>query len=123
MLESSAKTLEFYPECASFFNGSNPDQHAIVRAAMDDNRIDQISAALGTTFGMAIWLGMVLHAAGIEIYVSFEICGASGPSIDYEIAAIDAQGGRSSSKDFSLEANRGRICFPGGNGGSGAENR
>ena len=70
MLQSAAKTLEFYPECAAYFDGSNPDQHAIVRASMDFNRVDQMSAALGTTFGMALWLGMALQAAGIEIYVS-----------------------------------------------------
>jgi hypothetical protein len=40
---------------------------------MDFNRVDQMSAALGTTFGMALWLGMALQAAGIEIYVSFTI--------------------------------------------------
>ncbi|KAK3201102.1 hypothetical protein GRF29_213g1028883 [Pseudopithomyces chartarum] len=69
MLQSATKTLEFYPECAAYFNGSNPDQHAIVRASMDFNRVDQMSAALGTTFGMALWLGMALQAAGIEIYL------------------------------------------------------
>lgn len=69
MLESASETLDYYPECASYFNGSNPDQQVLVLASMSFNRIDQVAVALGAPFGMALWLGMAIQAAGVEVYV------------------------------------------------------
>jgi hypothetical protein len=88
MLESVTETLDYYPECASYFNGSNLGQQVLIRASMSSGRIDEIAVALGAPFGMALWLGMAIQAAGVEIYVSTPI---AAPSIaDDELAAIDS---------------------------------
>ncbi|PVI06195.1 hypothetical protein DM02DRAFT_515161 [Periconia macrospinosa] len=69
MLESTEMLVELYSECASYANGSMPEQQAIVEAGFNDGRPDQIGAALGGAFGMSIWLAMALHAACAEIYL------------------------------------------------------
>jgi hypothetical protein len=59
---------ESYPECAAYFDGSKPGQVAIVHADLN-GRPAEIGAALGISFGMAIWLSLAIHAIGIEVYV------------------------------------------------------
>jgi hypothetical protein len=68
--KSEAETLEYYPVCASFFNGTNSGQETIVHATMSNGVASEIGAALGVSFGMALWMALVIHAVGIEIYVS-----------------------------------------------------
>lgn len=68
MINSPQKTLSYYPECAPYFDGSNLGQHALVRARFS-NRVEQIAASFGATFGMAIWLGLAIQAIGVEVYV------------------------------------------------------
>jgi hypothetical protein len=63
-------TLHKYPECQAYYSGENPDQHALIRADMDGDSGAEAAAALGLTFGAAVWLGLAMHAIGIEIYVS-----------------------------------------------------
>ena len=62
------KTLHYYPECESYFNGSNPNQHGIIHADFK-GRYEEVGAALDVSFGMATWLALALHAIGVEIYV------------------------------------------------------
>ncbi|KAE8318237.1 hypothetical protein BDV41DRAFT_572233 [Aspergillus transmontanensis] len=62
------QTLESYPDCASFYNGSKPDQNALVLGDFNGNA-DKIGAALNLNFGMAFWLALFLHAIGVEIYL------------------------------------------------------
>lgn len=54
-----------YPECAS---GGN-DTRIIVHADIN-GKSEQVGASLGLSFGMALWLGLVLHIVGVEIYLS-----------------------------------------------------
>lgn len=63
------QTLESYPDCASFYNGSRPDQNVLVLGDFNGNA-DKIGTALNLNFGMAFWLALFLHAIGVEIYVS-----------------------------------------------------
>ncbi|KDB22708.1 hypothetical protein H109_05374 [Trichophyton interdigitale MR816] len=59
------ETLNKYPTCSTFYNGSNPQQQAIVVA--DFNGGDEnVSAAIGLNFGMAIWIAIFIHAIGVE---------------------------------------------------------
>lgn len=62
--------LARYPECAAFYSGASPDQHALVTASMTLGRAESVGAAIDLGFGAAMWLALALHAAGIEIYVS-----------------------------------------------------
>lgn len=62
------ETLSKYPACSTFYDGSNPQQQAIVVA--DFNGGDEnVSAAIGVNFGMAIWIAILIHAIGVEVYV------------------------------------------------------
>ncbi|KAL8339420.1 hypothetical protein RB601_005810 [Gaeumannomyces tritici] len=61
--------LARYPECAAFYSGTNPDQHALVAASMTLGRPESVGAAIDLSFGAAMWLALALHAVGIEIYL------------------------------------------------------
>ncbi|KAL8372577.1 hypothetical protein RB595_002086 [Gaeumannomyces hyphopodioides] len=61
--------LARYPECAAFYSGANPDQHALVTASMTLGRAESVGAAIDLNFGAAMWLALALHAVGIEIYL------------------------------------------------------
>ena len=56
-----------YPVCAPSANLS-VDNIAVVKAQFKGSP-EQIGASLGTSFGMAMWLALFIHAAGIEIYL------------------------------------------------------
>jgi len=69
---SAQKTTALYPECATYFNGTNPDKHIAV--LLDFNgRQEETGAALAEGFIMAAGLALALHAIGIEIYVSVRL--------------------------------------------------
>jgi hypothetical protein len=57
-----------YPACVPFLNGQS-DPHAVVQVG-GVGRPEQIAASLDISFGMSLWLALMLHAIGIEIYVS-----------------------------------------------------
>lgn len=63
-------TLKSYPDCISYFNGTNPSQHSVVRADFLSETGAEIVANLDISFGTATWLALALHAIGVEIYVS-----------------------------------------------------
>lgn len=63
-------TTKLYPQCAAYFNGSNHDQHVVIRTGFQNGRPEEISAGLGIGFGMALFLALAIHAVGVEIYVS-----------------------------------------------------
>jgi hypothetical protein len=69
-LPSPSMLLEMYPTCAPYADGSNPDELAIVLANLDGDTGVNAGAALNMSFGMALWLSVVIHAIGVEIYVS-----------------------------------------------------
>jgi hypothetical protein len=67
--KAEAITTYLYPDCKAFFNGSNPDQQVVVTLNFD-GLPDQVGAALGESFGMAVSLALAIHAVAVEIYVS-----------------------------------------------------
>ena len=68
LYSSQNATLAQYPACQSFYSGENPEQSVIVPVRMS-SRPEEIAAALDVSFGMALWLAMIIHAVGVEIYV------------------------------------------------------
>jgi hypothetical protein len=60
--------LEHYPECASFYNGSNLQQYNLVNGNFNGQPAE-VGVTLGTSFGPAGWLALAIHAIGVEIYV------------------------------------------------------
>lgn len=70
ILNDEKTTVQRYPECAAYYDGSKPDQYAIVPANMSGLDGAQAGAALLLCAGASIWLALVLHAVGVEIYVS-----------------------------------------------------
>lgn len=58
------KTIQLYPECASRINETN-----IVVLANFNGKSEQIGASLGVGFGMAVWMSLLLHLVGVEIYL------------------------------------------------------
>jgi hypothetical protein len=67
--KAEAIATYLYPDCQAFFNGSNPDQQVVVPLSLN-GLPDQVGAALGESFTMAVWLALAIHAAAVEIYVS-----------------------------------------------------
>jgi len=63
-------TEMFYPECAAWYTGANPNQYAVVQANLGGDPA-QASTALNLSFTMAAWLSLALHAIGVEVYVSW----------------------------------------------------
>lgn len=59
-----------YPDCEAFYSGEDPYRPTLVKASMTGSAMTA-GAALGVSFGPAIWLAFVLHAVGVEVYVSF----------------------------------------------------
>lgn len=57
-----------YPACETYLNGTNPHQYAVVRA-VSSGGLENVAALLDIIFGMSVWLAIVIHAVGIEIYV------------------------------------------------------
>ncbi|SPN99695.1 uncharacterized protein DNG_02546 [Cephalotrichum gorgonifer] len=55
--------------CEDFFSGKDPLQHVLVEANMSGGSAMTAGAALGLSFGPAIWLAFSLHAIGIEVYL------------------------------------------------------
>ena len=62
-------TVAVYPECQAYFNGTNPQQVAIVVASMSNGNPISIAATLGVSFGSAGWLAFWIHAVLVEVYV------------------------------------------------------
>lgn len=66
---SPEESMAAYPDCAPFFNGSDPSKQVAVEANFNGNPV-QLAVALGSNFGPAMWLAFAIHAIGVEIYVS-----------------------------------------------------
>jgi hypothetical protein len=62
-------TLFFYPDCAPYVNGTNPNQQVIVEANFNSEDPIEIGASLGIPFGSAGWLSFWLHAVIVELYL------------------------------------------------------
>jgi hypothetical protein len=64
------RTLAFYPTCGAYFDGSNPNQRAVIEANIKSTNPMAIATSVSIPFGAAGWLALLLHAAAVEIYVS-----------------------------------------------------
>ncbi|KAF5851389.1 hypothetical protein GGP41_004182 [Bipolaris sorokiniana] len=58
-----------YPACAAYVDGTDPDAVSAVAATFGAGDAANTGAALNAGFGMALWLSLVLHAIGVEIYL------------------------------------------------------
>lgn len=58
-----------YPACASFLDGSNTNQYAVVHASMNGPGPENSAAVLDLCFGPSLWMALMVHAIGLEIYV------------------------------------------------------
>ncbi|KAG8165363.1 hypothetical protein KVR01_005638 [Diaporthe batatas] len=58
---SQEQSLDFYPDCAPFFNGLDPSKQVAVEANFDGDPV-QLTVALGSNFGSAMWLAFAIHA-------------------------------------------------------------
>lgn len=54
-----------YPQCVT-----NSSSDVIVKADFSSGSRDGIGTSLKVTFGLALWLAIFLHAAGVEIYLN-----------------------------------------------------
>lgn len=65
----AAVILRYWPECTSYFSGMSPGQQALVRA--DYHGLPaEVSVALSLVSGASALLALLLHAVGVEVYVS-----------------------------------------------------
>ena len=65
---SSHAVQSLYPQCGK--PGSTADTLVIVQATFGNGRPEQIGASLRISFGMALWMALILHLAGVEIYLA-----------------------------------------------------
>lgn len=69
-IDSDVDLVSSYPACASYANGSYPEQVSAVAAKLGGGGDSaNAGAALNMNFGMALWLALMLHAIGIEVYL------------------------------------------------------
>lgn len=63
-------TVDRYPVCESYFNGTNPQQRAIVRAVfLNYTGFEEPAASLDMNFGMSMFMGWIINGIGVEIYL------------------------------------------------------
>ncbi|KAH6695182.1 hypothetical protein F5X68DRAFT_272626 [Plectosphaerella plurivora] len=64
-------TLELFPDCEVYFSGEDPDKWVAVSAKFAANARAgvEVQAILGVMFGPACWIGFIIHAVGIELYL------------------------------------------------------
>jgi hypothetical protein len=70
LIGSQQAVVTLFPSCTIYYNGQDPNAAAAVIDYMN-GRTENVAAALDASFGMALWLALFLHAAGVEIYVSY----------------------------------------------------
>ena len=62
---STDPIMRFYPQCLT---NMTVDGVVVVHASFD--RPEQVGAALDMSFGMAMWLSIIMHLVGVEIYLN-----------------------------------------------------
>ncbi|KAL1836187.1 hypothetical protein VTJ49DRAFT_5468 [Mycothermus thermophilus] len=69
LLGPASKSIKLFPDCEPYFLGKDPAKAVVVVASLSGDEAG-VTAAFNVVFGSAIWLGLVLHAVGVEIYVT-----------------------------------------------------
>ena len=64
---SSNSVKKLYPQCSS--PNTTVDDMVAVHANFRSERPEQVASSLGVSFGMAIWLAILIHLIGVEIYL------------------------------------------------------
>ena len=64
------KSRELYPQCDSPGPDPATSDLVVVHATFGNGQMEQIKASLNISFGMAIWVALVLHLIGVEIYLA-----------------------------------------------------
>ena len=59
---------ELYPACARL--GASVDDVIVVPANFSSGEPEQIAASFHISFGMAMWMAIILHLVGVEIYLA-----------------------------------------------------
>ncbi|QRV98960.1 hypothetical protein RhiJN_26979 [Ceratobasidium sp. AG-Ba] len=68
LLNSSSMAASLFPVCALSPGDDPKNVYVLVRASVNEDPIN-LGSAQRVTFGMALWLAMMIHAAGVEIYI------------------------------------------------------
>ncbi|KAI0200261.1 hypothetical protein F4808DRAFT_461128 [Astrocystis sublimbata] len=64
------RTIDAYPQCASFYSGENSQQKAPVLTDFNSRRsFVEAAAALNSTFAMAYAISLLLHILATEVYL------------------------------------------------------
>jgi Predicted membrane protein (DUF2306) len=66
--ESRDLVNKLYPQCSS--PNTTVDDLVIVHASFGSGRPEQIAASLRLSFGMGLWLAILMHMVGVEIYLA-----------------------------------------------------
>lgn len=69
LIDSANELVQQYPACAAFVNGTDLKAHAAVLADANMGKVEA-AALLDLIFGASVWLGILVNAVGIEVYVS-----------------------------------------------------
>ena len=67
LYDSSVPVNQLYPQCSNL--NSTADDMVVIQAKFG-KQPEQIAASLGLSFGMALWLALILHLVGVEIYLA-----------------------------------------------------
>jgi uncharacterized membrane protein len=68
IMQDPNSTLTEYPDCISYYNRSDLEKFTLVQAKFGGSA-PEVGASLDLNFGMAMWLALLLHAVGVEIYL------------------------------------------------------
>ncbi|KAF8746982.1 hypothetical protein RHS02_00619, partial [Rhizoctonia solani] len=73
VLESSNALAQAYPQCATSNALSNPHNiYVSVHASWREGRLGR-GSAIRASYGMALWIAMILHGVGIELYLRMTV--------------------------------------------------
>lgn len=72
---STQGLLDAFPDCADYVSGQDLGRFALVRANMEGGPGGpaSIGAALSVGFGMSLFVALIVHAIGVEVYVSWSL--------------------------------------------------
>ncbi|KAL3424405.1 hypothetical protein PVAG01_03686 [Phlyctema vagabunda] len=65
---NQAELLRIYPQCSDI--AALEGGRVVVKASMTGGYSENVGASLGLPFGMALWLALLMHLIGVEMYLS-----------------------------------------------------
>ncbi|CAE6477511.1 hypothetical protein ACGC1H_007639 [Rhizoctonia solani] len=69
VLKSADTLTQTFPQCATSRALSNPNNvYVAVHASWKEDQLGQ-GSAIRASYGMALWIAMILHAVGVELYL------------------------------------------------------